>query len=122
MSVGGLVDKIKISTLAEAEDAMGNLTAGGIEVALFDNHKARITVLNGEDQLKIFGFTGKKMWKVIAEHMSTLTQEGNYYLTLAAGASASVISASTQYKVCYLKHQRDNQNNFRHTSLVITLD
>jgi len=121
MSVGGLLDRIKISTLAEAEDAMGNLVATGTEVALYNKHHARITVLTGEDQLKIFGFTGKKMWKVIAKYMADLTQEGTYYLTLAAGAPKSVISASTQYKVCYLKHQRD-ETKFRHTSLVITLD
>ena len=121
MSVGGLVDRVKITTLGQTEDAMGNLVEG-IETVLFNNHHARITVLDGKDQLELFGFTGEKMWKVIANYMSTLTQEGNYFLQLASGAPASVITAGKLYKVCRVKHQRNDSNVFHHTSLVVTLE
>ncbi len=121
MFTEGMSDLVNIFSYNLGDDTAGGLVQG-TKKYLYTKVLCRITILSGEKQLKLFGFTGKEMWAVLLQYSPRVVDLGKYYLELHATSPVSVICQNTIYRVVKSKHQRDEYNIFHHTSLFIERD
>ena len=121
MFTEGMTDEVNIFKYLMEDDGAGGEVQGEPDY-LYEQVRARISVLTAEKQLKWFGFAGKELWLVILQHSPNIPLTGDYYLELHYNSPTSVIELGQIYRILKSRHQRDETGIFHHTSLVIERD
>jgi hypothetical protein len=103
------------------DDGTGGQTQGG-KAFLYTDIAARITIMNSEQQQQIFGFGGKEIWSVILQYSPKVENTGKFYLVLTQCCKQGIIPSDGIYRIIRSRHQRDQYNNYHHTSLAIEKD
>jgi len=121
MSIGGMTDKVDIFTYTLVSDGAGGLVQDTKDY-LYQNIYARISIMDAKTQLEWFGFSGKKLWKVLLQYSRLLDNVGEYYITLNVASPTSVVNQGEIFRIIESRHQRNESNVFHHTSLAIEKD
>ena len=115
----GLVHRIDIIRRADTDDGSGGVIPG-TPSAIYSSLPARVTVMSGEDEQKVFGNASGNKWRVISKYALNIHKSD--FLSLSANSVAAPIDAGLEYRVLWVKHQIDDVGRFHHTSLVVELE
>lgn len=121
MFIGGMTDKVDIFKYDLTNDGAGGLVRGNKDY-LYQNIFGRISVMDAKTQQDWFGFSGKKIWKVLLQYSGSLDNTGDYYLQLNNSSPVSVVSKGNIFRIVESRHQRNDSNVWHHTSLAIERD
>ncbi len=121
MFIGGMTDKVDIFKYELGDDGAGGVSQGNKDY-LYQNIFARISVMDAKTQQEWFGFSGKKIWKVLLQHSRLLNNDGEYYLILNITSPTSVVNQGEIFRIIESRHQRNESNSYHHTSLAIERD
>lgn len=121
MFIAGMTDHVNIFKYLLEDDGAGGLVQDEVDY-VYEDIYARISVMTTDKQLKWFGFAGKELWLVLLQYSPLILLTGDYYLELSSLSPTSVIEQGQIYRVLKSRHQRDESNNYHHTSLAIERD
>lgn len=115
MPITGLPDLVDIFQYLPISDGAGGLKQGS-KSYLCKNTPARLSKMDASSQIKEFGIAGKKAWRVLLPYLETLTNTGDFFLSLSVSAQKSVVEPTEIFRFLYSRPQRDDNGVYHHTT------
>ena len=92
----GLVHRIDIIRRADTDDGSGGIIPG-VSSSIYSALRARVTVMSGEDEQKVFGNASGNKWRVISKYAPNIHKSD--FLSLNASSIVAPIEAGLEYRI-----------------------
>jgi len=116
----GMVNKMTVVRIANADDGAGGLTPSGSETVIYEDRDCRIALMSDEDQQQLFGNASRYRWKCLCPYSPDIQKSD--FIRIAAGAYPYDLTGQTDYRVCWVRPQQDDRGGLHHTSFVMELE
>ena len=97
---------IKVIRRYGADDGAGGIIPGAAYQVQLASHRARVSQMNDEDEMQVFGNATGERWKVVVENATGIARSD--FLMLAPGSQAAPIDFGVEYRITYVKKQIDH--------------
>lgn len=111
-------DSIFVYTKPLELDSAGGESLGD-PVAVYPFLRCRISVLQAKDELREFGTSSGRYWKIMCHPAPLINYPAEQYFVQVLAQTSGLLQVGKEYQVVYARQQRTEGSSPHHTSLRI---